>query len=228
MSTRIRRTVALSLAISASLLFIPWVGILQGAEPAGVHAGASTSQTITVDTAFAFTPNNFEVTPGSEVTLTLTQLDSVEHTFTLSSVANYTFGTTNTTSTDLTSFFSKHPPIVSVTFGTTPGWTTTVTFTAPPLGVYEFVCEIPGHFQAGMFGFMGSGVSVSGPAPPGVPVGLYIITGTIVGLVIIAIVLGFVVGQREGSKHEMPPERLGYAEPKTPADAPGRPPPPFA
>ncbi|MGI0054034.1 MAG: hypothetical protein ACRECR_07270, partial [Thermoplasmata archaeon] len=97
----------------------------------------------------------------------------------------------------------------------------------PPLGTYEFVCEIPGHFQAGMFGFMGSGVAVGAPAGPPVPTGLYIITGVIVGLVVIAIALAFVVGKRRGDTDRMPPERLGYPEPKDPSDAAGRPPPPF-
>jgi len=47
---------------------------------------------------------------------------------------------------------------------------------------------------------------------------LFIIIGTIVSLVVIALVLGFVVGRRKGAEHEMPPERLGYPEPLAPGE----------
>jgi hypothetical protein len=42
---------------------------------------------------------------------------------------------------------------------------------------------------------------------------VFIIGGTIAGLVILAIVLAFVIGRRRGSHDEMAPERLGYPEP---------------
>ena len=73
-----------------------------------------------------------------------------------------------------------------------------------------------------MSGLLGSGEapgSLSTSNGPGAPV--YIISGTIVGLVILALVLGFVVGKRRGAAEEMPPERLGYPEP---AKAPTQPP----
>ncbi|MCI4365916.1 MAG: hypothetical protein L3K10_07675, partial [Thermoplasmata archaeon] len=55
---------------------------------------------------------------------------------------------------------------------------------------------------------------------------VFIIVGTIVVLTVIAIVLGFVVGRRRGAVHEMPPERLGYPEPRLPTEPapPPRPP----
>lgn len=207
------------------MVLIPVAATLQGSSAAPVRGQASESVTVTVGTAFAFSPSSFEVTPGDTITLTVENLDSAQHTFTLSSVTNYSFTSSNTT-TDLANFFTAHPPLVYVNVNATPGWKQTVTFTAPRLGTYEYVCEVPGHFQAGMWGLMGSGVSVGPPPGPGLPFGLYIIAGVIVILVVVAIVLGFVVGKREGAKYEMPPERLGYPEPSpsNPPSGPGSPP----
>ena len=87
--------------------------------------------------------------------------------------------------------------------------------------VYEFVCTEPGHFTNGMYGFIAFGENLPGnltvsatSTDPGAAV--FIIVGTIVSLVVIALVLGFVVGRRRGSVYEMPPQRLGYPEPESP------------
>lgn len=219
---------SLALALLLVLLAVPSVRGWTVTSPQVVHADGSTSVLVTVGTAFAFTPSSFQVTPGEHVTLTVENLASLTHTFTLSDVANFSFNPSVNTTADLVSFFAAHPPLVYVAINDTPGWSQTVNFTAPPLGTYEYVCEITGHFQAGMYGFMGSGVSVGAAPGPSVPFGLYIITGVIVGLVVIAIVLGFVIGKREGDRHEMPPERLGYPEPPggSPPAGPSGPPPP--
>jgi len=79
-----------------------------------------------------------------------------------------------------------------------------------------------------MYGFLGVGVNVGPPPGPPIPWGVYYIAGGVTILVVSAIVAGFVVGKREGSKYEMPPERLGYPEPKEvdgPAPAGGSTPP---
>ena len=176
--------------------------------------GASDSLQVTVGTAFSFTVSNDEVTPNATVTLTVTQTDDVAHTFTLSSVAGFTFPA-SASATDVNSFFTTHPPLVNVSIPAGQGQTT-ATFVAPPFGLYEYVCLVGGHFQAGMWGILGSGEhgsSASVSTGPGAPV--FIIGGTISGLVVVALVLGFVVGRRRGSHDEMPPERLGYPETAT-------------
>lgn len=165
-----------------------------------------------------FTPDTIpNVPPGTALTVKITNLGSLPHTFTVSSLVNYTLpyaGNTNLTS----QFIVQHVPLVSVNVSAGVGDVAWANFTAPTvIGSYQFFCLEPGHFEGGMEGFMGVGEGV-GPvqAPPGVGLPVFIIAGVIVGLVILAIVLGFVVGQREGGKHEMPPERLGY--PETPPD----------
>jgi plastocyanin len=197
-----------------------------GSRQLVVHTAAGTSVTMSVGAngALVFSPDTISnVAPGSPVTITITNLGSLPHTFTLSSLDNYTLpysGNTNLTGT----FLVSHPPYYSVNISGTLGGMTVATFTAPTtIGSYQFFCTEPGHFADGMEGFLGVGITV-GPAPvPGIGLPVFIIAGTIVGLVILAIVLGFVVGKREGTLHEMPPERLGYPE-MPPEHPPSKPP----
>lgn len=206
---------ALVLAILILVCLIPAANAARGLpapEIAQSHAG-SESISISVNDHFQFQPQTVEVTPGDNVTLTITQIGTGAHTFTLSSVANFSFASSTQTS-DLVAYFQAHPPLVNLNISATTGSTVTKSFVAPTLGVYEFVCLQVGHFGQGMYGLLGSGVN---PSPLSnaeqIPVGVFIIVGVIVGLVVLAIVLGFVVGKREGARYEMPPERLGYSEP---------------
>jgi plastocyanin len=218
----VRRTrgVAVVLLIVAGLLSLGLAASL--AERSGTpvrtarivtDAGGVDFLNVSVTDALVFTTSINEVQPGDSVHVVVTNLGTVTHTFTLSPTAGYTFPTTDT-ATDLVSYFGSHAPLVNVQVGGTTGGKYFGNFTAPALGVYEYVCEEPGHFPS-MSGLLGSGEapgSLSTSSGPGAPV--FIISGTIVGLVILALVLGFVVGKRRGSSDEMPPERLGYPEPK--------------
>lgn len=180
---------------------------------------ATTTLTVTVGTPFAFTLSSNEVQPGQTIDVSLIQTSTTVHTFTLLNATNFQFNWTSNSADSLPhiyAFLHAHPPLVNYTFPAAPA-TGSASFVAPALGQYEYLCLEPGHFAAGMWGLLGSGEAGSGGASgsstgPGAPV--FIIAGTIAGLVVLSIVLAFVVGQREGSKHEMPPERLGYPEPK--------------
>ncbi len=206
----------LGIAVLAVVLMVAAGRPVFAAPAPAATVQGSESLGVTVGTAFAFTVSTNEVTPGDNVSVTLTQTDDVEHTFTLSSVANYVIPSSDSTS-QLDAFFAQHPPLVNFTIPAGQA-TYTTTFIAPPLGVYEYVCLIPGHFQAGMSGLLGSGEQPAGSTAPATGPGwqVFFIGGTIASLVIIALVLGFVVGRRRGSVHEMPPERLGYPEPPAP------------
>lgn len=204
---------AIAVLASTSLILMA-LGVAAAAPgPGRVTVGvASNSLTVTVGSTFSFTLSTDEVTPGDNVSVTIVQTDDVQHTFTLSSVANWAFTDANTTS-DLQKFFAAHPPLVNVTIPAGQS-TLTASFIAPAFGEYEYVCLVAGHFQAGMRGFLGSGEHGSSSSTndgPGAPV--FLIGGTIAGLVVLALVLGFVIGRRRGSHDEMPPERLGYPEP---------------
>lgn len=228
-----RRRLAGAAAVSALLLLLPAALALHasgsgvGSRPLVVHTAAGTTVTMTVgsNNQFIFSPADISnVVPGSNVTISITNLATVPHTFTLSSLDNYTLpysGNVNLTS----DFLVKHPPRVNQNISGTVGAQVLVQFTAPTqIGSYQFFCTQTGHFASGMEGFLGVGISVGPPpAPPGIGDAVFIISGTIVGLVILAIILGFVVGRREGAAHEMPPERLGYPETAS-EPAPPRPP----
>ena len=208
------RAIAVGTAVSLLLLSIGFVEAGPAARPA-----ASDQLTVTVGETLGFTLSTDEVTPGHNVTLTIVQTSSdLGHTFTLSPIAGYTFGLSNT-SADLARFVAAHPPLVNYTIPAGQA-TYTTTFLAPPFGLYAYFCLVPGHFPS-MYGLLGSGEhgSAGGVSTgPGAPV--FIIGGTISGLVVLALVLGFVIGRRRGSHDEMPPERLGY--PETDAATTGR------
>jgi plastocyanin len=174
---------------------------------------------VSVADTLVFTTSINEVQPGDLVHVVVTNIGTITHTFTLSPTAGFTFPTTDSSS-DLLSYFDSHAPIINIQVGAVTGGKYFGNFTAPPVGVYEYVCEEPGHFPS-MSGLLGSGEtpgSLTTTSGPGAPV--FIISGTIVGLVILALVLGFVVGKRRGSEDEVPPERLGYPEPHEPAPQP--------
>ena len=213
---------AASFAVALLLLLVMTAGVHAAPRAAGAaHPGGTDDVSVTVGTAFAFTVSPDEVTPGDQVAITITQTDDVPHTFTLSPIAGFTFNPSTNTTTDLNNFFRAHPPLVNVTIPAGQATIHVPPFTAPPFGIYEYVCLVAPHFQAGMYGFLGSGEHGGGAAaaqPPGAPV--FIIGGTIAGLVVLTIVLAFVVGRRQGTIHEMPPERLGYPEAPTAPKSP--------
>ncbi|HEV8049354.1 MAG TPA: hypothetical protein VGP88_02045 [Thermoplasmata archaeon] len=209
---------AAALLVVALVLAIALVPSLAGARGPPPSSGVRTDGNgvdflnVSVSNDLTFSTNINEVQPGDAVHVVVTQLGNVPHTFTLSPTAGFTFPSTDN-SGDLSSYFSSHAPLVNLQIGATTGEHDFANFTAPPVGVYEYVCTQTGHFPS-MAGLLGSGEapgSLSTTNGPGAPV--YIISGTIVALVITALVLGFVVGKRRGSSDEMPPERLGYPEP---------------
>ena len=214
------------LALAATVL----LGAGGVASATALHAASvrpaqgSETLTVTVGTALAFTLSTDEITPGDTVTVTIVQTSGTQHTFTLLNATDFQFNWTPTTSdseSHINGFLATHPaPLVNVSISATPG-TQTATFVAPAFGLYEYLCLIPGHFGAGMWGILGSGEhgSSGGTADTGPGAPVFIIAGTIAGLVVLALVLGFVVGRRKGSVHEMPPERLGYPEPPAPLPA---------
>jgi hypothetical protein len=210
--------VAMVLAIGALPAFTPGH---PSARPSGVRTSASGVDflNVTVSDQLTFATNIGEVQPGDSVHVVVTQIGTAAHTFTLSPTAGYQFPSSDTAG-DLVAYFSSHTPIVNIVIGTTLGAKFFGNFTAPPLGVYEYVCTQPGHYPS-MSGLLGSGMQAGGLSTsngPGAPV--FIISGVIVGLVVLALVLGFVVGKRRGAAEEMPPERLGYPEPAVAAGQP--------
>jgi len=227
-----RRTLAVVLAV---VLLLSLIGIgTSAARSHGSELTVATGATFAVTAAapYKFDPSFLANVSDSNATtndtIDFTNGDSLLHTFTLSSREGWVIPSTYS-SDQLDSFFVQYHPVVSVPLN--GAGSTSVSFPAPAKGWYEFVCNQTGHFQEGMFGFIAFGEGLPSnltvtAAYDGPGAAVFIIVGTIVALTVIAIVLGFVVGRRRGALHEMPPERLGYPEPQTPAEpaAPPRPP----
>ena len=208
---------ALSLAIATVLLFAGagWISI-EEARASPVQTDTSPSIAVTTTAPFTFDPNYFQMVPtNTTINVTVTDADTLPHTF---SIVNWE-GVQLPLTADIASVFGAHGALFTVNV-TGSGDVATGSFTSPGPGWYEFVCQEPGHFQSGMYGFIAFGMNLPSnltvtTAATGPGAAVFIIVGTIVALVIITIVLGFVVGRRQGSEFEMPPERLGYAEPPT-------------
>jgi uncharacterized cupredoxin-like copper-binding protein len=218
-----------ALAVTVFLLFAAagWVAT-QEARASPVHTNTSSSIAVTTTAPYTFDPNSFQMVPtNTTINVTVTDADTLAHTFT---IINWE-GVQLPPTADIPTVIAAHGVLFSKNV-TGAGDVATGSFKSPGTGWYEIVCQEPGHFASGMLGFIAFGMNLpsnvtvsTGPTGPGAAV--FIIVGTIVSLVIIAIVLGFVVGRREGSEFEMPPERLGYAEPPSPGAAPPTQPPPL-
>jgi len=199
-----------------------------------VHPATTGYLNETAVSPYAFVTRGFDLVPRHslvEVAFFNGDTTGQVHTFTLLNWSNVTIPTSYSTG-QIGLLLHAHGTLVNLTEGT-EGDTAYGSFESPPSpGYYEFVCMTPGHFTLGMYGYVAFGEPLpsnlsfaSGSPGPGLAV--FIIVGTIVALTVLAIVLGFVMGRRRGSEHEMPPERLGYAEPGEPgASSPSPPPPP--
>jgi len=96
------------------------------------------------------------------IAVLVTNQGSLGHTFTLAPQSNVTLSPTN-----YSDYFAAHAPLVSVNVPALTGGSVWANFTISAPGVYEYICEISGHFAAGMYGFLYAGVPV--PPPPPTP-----------------------------------------------------------
>jgi plastocyanin len=223
---RSRRALIGAVLLSAFLLGAAATAAAAPAPRSAVnlHPGAAVTLTVTVGDGFAFSLSTNEVMPGDIVTVTLVSIGDVTHTFQLSPIPNFMFNSTDSTA-HINSFFATHTPLVNLMENGTVGEKHSETFTAPAYGEYEYVCNQSGHFLEGMWGQLGSGEPGSGStAVTGPGWQVFAIGGGIASLVVATIVLAFIIGARPGSKHEMPPERLGY--PEHPSESAATPPTP--
>ncbi len=189
----------------------------------GVEVDASSSLAVTATAPYKFIQPTYEDLPtNTTISVTFTDADVLAHTFSILDREGWVIPA----SADIDQLFSTYGYLFNV--NATGTGTFTGSFVSPGPGWYEFVCTEPGHFQSGMYGFIAFGISLPSnltvsAASTGPGAGVFIISGVIVSLVVVALVLGFVVGRRKGSEFEMPPERLGYPEPFPPGEAPPAP-----
>jgi len=105
-------------------------------------SGISTKINVTM-TDFTFSPNEFTIPAGQEITLHITHDGTVEHDFI---VMKY--------GTDAGEMFDEADKAnVFWEMDLQPGNSKTVVFTAPEQpGTYQIICGMTGHLQSGMIG----------------------------------------------------------------------------
>ena len=106
----------------------------------GGSKSASTDLTVTL-TDFHFSPNQFTVPAGQEITLNLSNTGAVVHNFVIMKQGQSAGD----------EFTDEDLPNVYWQVELAPGGSTKTSFVAPSdPGDYEVVCKTPGHIQAGM------------------------------------------------------------------------------
>ncbi|MBI3738227.1 MAG: cupredoxin domain-containing protein [Chloroflexi bacterium] len=107
----------------------------------GSSGGASKSINVTI-TDFAFSPNSFTVPAGQQISFSAANNGAVQHSFVIMKLGYHV--QTHFTEADKPNVFWQKLAIQ-------PGQSVTDSFTAPAEpGEYEIVCEVGGHFEAGM------------------------------------------------------------------------------
>ena len=111
-----------------------------GGEP---EAPPAVSIAIKGQDSFRYDPETLSVPTGAHVTLTLENTGVLEHSWVL---IPDTVDPVEANDSDA---------LGGATTGIVPGGNSgTVTFTAPPVGTYTFVCTVPGHAAGGKIGTM--------------------------------------------------------------------------
>jgi len=181
-----------------------------------VHPAATDSITVMATADYHYQPDTFQQVPTSAtITVTFSDTDNLPHSFTISSREGFVVPTTYTP-TQLDQLFTTYPPLFS-SFVSGPGNQSVGTFQSPTTaGWYEFICNVTGHFQDGMYGFIAFGENLPSNLTPPVRVGLggsniTPLQAASAGAVVLAIVLVFVVWRRRRSATKVPPGPPGSA-----------------
>ncbi len=105
----------------------------------------------------------------------VTNTGALGHTFTLAAQSNYTLSPAN-----FTQYFQAHPPLVSVNVPSGAGSTVWANFTVAGPGIYQYICEVSGHFANGMTGnlYVGIAPPPAAPAPSTAVVQGWILVGS--------------------------------------------------
>jgi len=114
--------------------------------------------------SLAFVPNTLAVLNATRypvsIDVLVTNQGDDSHTFTVVPQSNVSL-----TSGNFTDYFTSHPPLSNVNVPSQAGGTVWANFTVKAPGIYQYLCEIPGHFAAGMSGLLYVGVTPPPPAP---------------------------------------------------------------
>lgn len=168
-------TTAVNLSVNASMAggHFEFVSLIPYQFQAGLYGFLNVTSPVSYQLTFYVNASNSLVFISDEldastvstfpfgVTVFFGNLGSLSHTFTLSPLPNY-----NLSSGNFTTFFTQHPPLVNIPVPASTGTYNSGSFVISAPGYYEYICTIPGHFDAGMFGFLYAGVPEPAPVVP--------------------------------------------------------------
>ena len=158
-----RGSVWVPLSVGALLLLVV---ITLPVAPAGARidhqqpgSGAS-SLSVEAVPGYGFQPSLISNEPtNTNITVTFTDDDKLQHAFTITSRQGWVIPIAYT-QTQLDEFLSAYPPMyyALVNSGGPPSVGSFLSPSTP--GWYEFICNVSGHFQNGMYGFIAFGESL--------------------------------------------------------------------
>ncbi|HEX9838514.1 MAG TPA: cupredoxin domain-containing protein [Anaerolineales bacterium] len=123
-------------------IIIVFMAVLLGLVLTSCGGGGPTTTINVTMTDFQFTPNQFTVPAGQEITLNVTNTGAVVHNFIIMKLGT-TAGATYEDDDDANVYWEERD--------IQPGGDFSVTFTAPTEpGEYEVVCRTEGHIASGM------------------------------------------------------------------------------
>ena len=189
-------TVTYSVPLSSYAFSLEYVSVVPYQFQAGMYGTLSVRPTIggnatlsdNTTNSLSFVPDVLDLNTSGmhfpiNVTIAVTNLGTLIHTFSLVPQPGV-----NVTPTNFTSYFRVHPALVNVSV-TGAGGTGSFLMGGP--GVYMYICEEPGHFASGMYGFL----YVDVPVPTGSVLSSSIVYAWVLaaalGIVALGVVLSF-------------------------------------
>ncbi len=156
------RLVRLPIALAATLAVAAAALAVAAAAPHPLSAAQPAARTIEIQVGdnMKFTPNEIAAKPGERLHVVLKDTGvmpktAMAHNFiVLKKGANAKAFVEKSQTARATDFIAPEvkDQILANTSLVGPGETVDVTFTAPPVGTYTFICSFPGHYAVGMKG----------------------------------------------------------------------------
>jgi len=180
----------------------------------GTTPTATGSVSVMATADYQYQPDTFEQVPiNATISVTFTDADVLAHSFTISSREGFVIPTSYKNA-QLEQLFTTYPALYS-SFVNSSGDQSAGSFHSPPApGWYEFVCNVSGHFQDGMYGFIAFGENLPSnlTAPGRVGLGGTQVTpldAVLIGGTVVVLVLGIAYWRRR---------RMPSAPPSEPAE----------
>ncbi|MCL4324790.1 MAG: plastocyanin/azurin family copper-binding protein [Candidatus Thermoplasmatota archaeon] len=105
-------------------------------------------------------PTSLDVPSGASVIFVVGIVGQIPHNFTLDAISNDTNLSITMTPSQVDTYFQQHPPLVRIPALNVSGAPyKTAPVQMPAHGVFEYICQVPEHFQSGMFGHLYVGVA---------------------------------------------------------------------